>query len=122
MIEMKMIKKMMRATDLEPPSNPRSTKMVGSNIASSSAPLASGWQSVFMLGDQPLPVTSSVRNQASGQGGRITDSVGQALLLPNDMQYFAEGSDEAVSLKVCLFRGEIGWMENFGEKMGRKTF
>ena len=23
---------------------------------------------------------------------------------------------------MCLFRGEIGWMENFGEKIGRKTF
>ena len=23
---------------------------------------------------------------------------------------------------ICLFRGEIGWMKNFGEKMGRKTF
>ena len=23
---------------------------------------------------------------------------------------------------VCLFGGEIGWMENFREKMGRKTF
>ena len=26
------------------------------------------------------------------------------------------------TLRVCLFGGEIGWMENFGEKMGRKTF
>ena len=25
-------------------------------------------------------------------------------------------------LMMCLFGGEIGWMENFGEKMGRKTF
>ena len=23
---------------------------------------------------------------------------------------------------MCLFGGEIGWMENFGEKMGMKTF
>ena len=26
------------------------------------------------------------------------------------------------SLRVCLFRGEIEWMENFREKMGIKTF
>ena len=26
------------------------------------------------------------------------------------------------SLKVCLFEGEIRWMKNFGEKMGRKIF
>lgn len=25
-------------------------------------------------------------------------------------------------LGVCLFGGEIQWMENFGEKIGRKTF
>ena len=25
-------------------------------------------------------------------------------------------------LRVCLFRGKIGWMENFGEKIGRKFF
>ena len=25
-------------------------------------------------------------------------------------------------LRVCLFRGKIGWMKNFGEKIGRKTF
>ena len=26
------------------------------------------------------------------------------------------------ALRVCLFGGEIEWVENFGEKMGRKTF
>ena len=26
------------------------------------------------------------------------------------------------SLRVCLFESEIGWIENFREKMGRKTF
>ena len=24
--------------------------------------------------------------------------------------------------RVCLFGGEIGWMENFEEKIGRETF
>ena len=24
--------------------------------------------------------------------------------------------------RVCLFGVEIGWMENFGDKMGKKTF
>ena len=27
-----------------------------------------------------------------------------------------------MSLRVCLFEGEIRWMKNFREKMGRKTF
>ena len=26
------------------------------------------------------------------------------------------------SFKVCLFESKIGWIENFGEKMGKKTF
>ena len=26
------------------------------------------------------------------------------------------------TFRVCLFGGEIGWMENFGKKMGRETF
>ena len=26
------------------------------------------------------------------------------------------------TFRVCLFGWEIGWMENFGKKIGRKTF
>ena len=26
------------------------------------------------------------------------------------------------SFSGCLFEGEIGWIENFGKKIGRKTF
>ena len=60
-----------------------------------------------MLGDQPLPMTSSVWNLASGQGGRIADGLGQALLLPNDMQYLVEGSDKAVSLSLSGIPGKF---------------
>ena len=28
----------------------------------------------------------------------------------------------ANALRVCLFGGEMEWIENFGKKMGRKTF
>ena len=55
---------------------------------------------MFMLGNQPLPITSSVRNWANGQGSQIVHSLGQALQLPSDGQYFSEGSDEAVSLRL----------------------
>ncbi|XP_030950334.1 uncharacterized protein LOC115974227 [Quercus lobata] len=81
----------------ETPSDPRPTELV---IASSFAPLSPNWQSVFMLGDCPLPTDSCIQNWASGQGGWIVDSLGQTLLLPDDMQYFVEGSDEAISLKL----------------------
>ena len=26
------------------------------------------------------------------------------------------------TLRVCLFGGKIGWMENFGKKIGKKNF
>ena len=42
----------------------------------------------------------------------------KACILVFKIQFF-EGTN---ALRVCLFGGEIGWMKNFGEKMGRKTF
>ena len=30
--------------------------------------------------------------------------------------------DTKQRLMVCLFEGKIRWMENFGKKMGMKTF
>ena len=38
-----------------------------------------------------------------------------------NLKYFFYKHTE-MSLRVCLFGGEIWWMENFGKKMGRKTF
>ena len=32
------------------------------------------------------------------------------------------GLNSRDTLRACLFGGEIGWMENFGEKMEMKTF
>ena len=32
------------------------------------------------------------------------------------------GESFLYTFRVCLFVGEIGWMKNFGEKIGRKTF
>lgn len=83
----------------ETPFDLRPTKLVGSNIASSSTPLSPSWQSV-LLGDHPLPTNSCIRSWANGQGGRITDSLGQALLFLDNMQYFAKGNNEAISLKL----------------------
>ena len=36
------------------------------------------------------------------------------------MQEYTRASANA--LRVCLFGGEIEWIENFGKKMGRETF
>ena len=66
---------------------------VGSNVASSSALPVTGWHSTFfMLGDEPLPVTFSIRNWFAWEGGRIAQSLGQALQLPNYVHYFASRS------------------------------
>nr|POE98879.1 hypothetical protein CFP56_44641 [Quercus suber] len=53
-----------------------------------------------MLGDCLFPTNSYIQNWASRQGGRIIDNLKQALLLPDDMQYFVEGSAEAISVKL----------------------
>lgn len=53
-----------------------------------------------MLSDQPLTVTASVRNWVAREGGWITRSLGQALQLLSDVRYFADGSDEAIALRL----------------------
>ena len=73
---------------------------VGSNVASSSSPPAAGWKTTFMLENEPLPVTSTIRNWAQGKGGQIAQSLEQALQLPNDVKYFASGSDEALVVRL----------------------
>lgn len=52
---------------------------------------------MFRIRNQPLPTTSSVQKWEKGEGGRVARSLVQALQLPNDVQYFSEGSDEAVA-------------------------
>ena len=53
-----------------------------------------------MLGDSPLPIDYFIRNWAKGWGSWIADSLGQAFLPSDDLQYFLEGSDEAISLRL----------------------
>ena len=84
----------------EPGTNSLPTVEVGSNIASYSAPPPVGWQSTFMLGDSPLPVTANLRNWSAEKGGRIARSLGQALQLPNDVHYFSDGTDEVVATRL----------------------
>ena len=60
-------------------SDARPTVQVGSNVASSSSPPIVRWQTTFMLGNEPLPMTFTIRNWAHGEGGRISRSLGQVL-------------------------------------------
>ena len=53
-----------------------------------------------MLGDKPLPTDSYVRTWRNGLEGQVVDSLGQALLLHEDMQHYADCRDEDVALKL----------------------
>lgn len=53
-----------------------------------------------MLRDEPLPVTSTVRNCSTKEGGWIAWSLRQALQLSNDVCYFSGGSDEVVVVRL----------------------
>lgn len=53
-----------------------------------------------MLGDEPLTVTSTIRNWSSRGGGWIAWSLRQALQLLNDVRYFSESSDEALAVRL----------------------
>lgn len=48
---------------------------VGSNVAFSLAPPIIGWQSTFMLGNEPFLVTSTIRNWSAGKGEGIARSL-----------------------------------------------
>ena len=45
-------------------------------------------------------MTTNVGNWAAREGGQIDCSLGQALQLLSDVQYFANDSDEAIALKL----------------------
>ena len=53
-----------------------------------------------MLKDEPPPMTSSIRNWFADEGGRIAQSLEQALQLPNDVHYFVDSSDEAIVVRL----------------------
>ena len=47
-----------------------------------------------MLGGKPLPAMASVRMWA--QGGRVAHSLVSDLLLPEDIQFFSDGSEDSI--------------------------
>ena len=74
--------------------------VIGYNVASTSTPFSSGWHNTFMLGDKPLPNDSHIRTWRNGLGGQVADSLGQALLLLEDMQHYASYRDMDVAIKL----------------------
>jgi len=52
-----------------------------------------GWQTTFKLDNEPLPVATSVRTWAQGEGERIAWSLAHGFLLPEYMHFFSGGTD-----------------------------
>ena len=68
-------------------------------MASSSRPEA-GWQTACKLGDKPLPMSVSVRMWAQGERGQVAQSLVQGLLLPKDVQFFSDGTEESLARRL----------------------
>ena len=54
------------------------------------------WQPTFTLGGEPLPAVASVKMWAQGEGGRMAQSLVNGLLLPEDVQFFLDGSEDSI--------------------------
>ena len=72
---------------------------VGTNMASSSRP-AQLWQPTFELDGTPLPASASVRAWEKGEGGRVAQSLVHGLLLPEDVNAFADGIDKSMGRRL----------------------
>nr|POE95671.1 hypothetical protein CFP56_32739 [Quercus suber] len=53
-----------------------------------------------MVDEVPFPTTDRVRPLREGRGGKVAKSVGEALLLPADMNHWAKWDDESLLLNI----------------------
>ena len=53
-----------------------------------------------MLGENVLPIDSSIQTWRSGMGGQVEENLGQALLLPTDIESYSGYQDEDLILKM----------------------
>ncbi|KAL0013011.1 hypothetical protein SO802_000080 [Lithocarpus litseifolius] len=66
----------------------------------SSSRQAPSWQPTFSLGNEPLPATASLRLWAQGEGGRVAHSLASGLMLPADVQFFRDGTEESIAKRL----------------------
>ena len=66
----------------------------------SSSQVAPAWKPKFLLDGKPLPSTACVRMWDKGEGGRIAQTLAEALQLPEDVHAFEEGSEESVGRQL----------------------
>ena len=53
-----------------------------------------------MLGENVLPIDSSIQTWRSGMGGQVVENLGQALLLPANIERYSGYQDEDLILKM----------------------
>lgn len=71
---------------------------IGSHVASSSS--TARWECIFQLGDKVLPTDSFVCTWWNSLKGEAFDSLGKALLLPNDMDHYVGCRDDDLISKL----------------------
>ena len=76
-------------------SGPQPAAQGNAEVASSSR-ATPNWQPTFIFDGEPLPITASVRMWAQGEGGRVAQSLMSGLLLPEDIQFFLDGSKDSI--------------------------
>ena len=74
--------------------------IIGFQVATSSMGSATEWECTFHLGDKVLLSNSYLRTWRSGEGGHISDSLMQALLLLADIEHYSGCQDENLVLKL----------------------
>lgn len=52
------------------------------------------------MGEGPLPSNSYMQTWRNGLGGQVSDNLGQALLLLEDLKYWLNGRDEDIALNL----------------------
>lgn len=78
--------------------NPIST--IRTDEASSSTLSTPVLQHSFMLGRKPFPATVSLRMFRRDDSGRVADSLKKAIMLPEDVRFWEDATDEDVVLNL----------------------
>ena len=74
--------------------------IIGSQVVASSSDSAAGWECTFHLGDKVLPSNSYLWTWRSREGGYVSDNLGQALLLPADIEHYSSYRDKDLVLNL----------------------
>ena len=74
--------------------------IIGSQVVASSSSSAAPWECTFQLGDKALPSNSYVQIWRNGEGGHMSNSLEQALLLHADMKHYSGCWDDDLVLKL----------------------